>query len=164
MASPGGAFVPHTPRVRDFRCTAVCADRRSWRTQGSTGSQATFQRLQTETNLAVQKIQGDCKAKRGEVRGFGWPLHASVCVHSLPACGSSAALGCGACPGAERHAADAGVINPMKSCMHAAGRGHAHDLRDSRALLASKAVRWGTGELRRAVFGCPGVDGVVVPS
>jgi hypothetical protein len=35
--------------------------------QGSTGSQATFQRLQSETGLAVQKIQADVKAKKGEV-------------------------------------------------------------------------------------------------
>ncbi|EFJ46198.1 hypothetical protein VOLCADRAFT_121088 [Volvox carteri f. nagariensis] len=33
---------------------------------GSSGSQATFQRLQSETNLAIQKIQADVKAKKGE--------------------------------------------------------------------------------------------------
>ncbi|GIL74372.1 hypothetical protein Vretifemale_4297 [Volvox reticuliferus] len=35
--------------------------------EGSSGSQATFQRLQSETNLAIQKIQADVKAKKGEV-------------------------------------------------------------------------------------------------
>jgi hypothetical protein len=39
--------------------------------QGSSGSQATFQRLQSETNLAIQKIQADVKAKKGEVRISG---------------------------------------------------------------------------------------------
>ncbi|KAG2432270.1 hypothetical protein HXX76_009188 [Chlamydomonas incerta] len=35
--------------------------------EGSTGSQANFQRLQSETGLAVQKIQADVKAKKSEV-------------------------------------------------------------------------------------------------
>ncbi|PNH05757.1 V-type proton ATPase subunit G [Tetrabaena socialis] len=35
--------------------------------EGSTGSVATFQRLQSETALAVQKIQADVKAKKSDV-------------------------------------------------------------------------------------------------
>jgi hypothetical protein len=36
--------------------------------QSSTGSQATFQRLASETGLTVQKIQADVKAKKQQVR------------------------------------------------------------------------------------------------
>lgn len=38
------------------------------RTQGSSGSQATFQRLQNETSLSVQKLQQDVRAKKQQVR------------------------------------------------------------------------------------------------
>jgi hypothetical protein len=36
--------------------------------QSSSGSQATFQRLTTETALTVQNIQADVKAKKQQVR------------------------------------------------------------------------------------------------
>ena len=36
--------------------------------QGSSGSQATFQRLTNETALTVQNIQNDVKAKKQQVR------------------------------------------------------------------------------------------------
>ena len=36
--------------------------------QSTSGSQATFQRLQNETAVAISKLQGDAKAKKSQVR------------------------------------------------------------------------------------------------
>jgi hypothetical protein len=46
--------------------------------QGSSGAQATFARLQQETNLAVQKIQSDVKSKKSDV---GHPASTALQSH-----------------------------------------------------------------------------------